>query len=91
MGREIQMLYGEIYDAYRDRMKEWTTITREMPHTDVSITSFDGLCLRGKFYEHAKGAPIEIMFHGYRGSAEKHMSAGVLRAMTRMPGRNFPF
>ncbi len=44
--------------------------------------SFDGLKLYGKFYEYAPGAPMEIMFHGYRGCAEKDLSGGVQRCFT---------
>ena len=51
-----------------------------MPHEDVEITSFDGLTLRGKFYEYAPGAPIELMLHGYRGCAERDMPGGALRS-----------
>lgn len=50
-----------------------------MEHADVSITSFDGLTLHGKYYECEKGAPIEILFHGYRGSAERDLCGGVHR------------
>ena len=50
-----------------------------MAHKEVSITSFDGLTLYGKFYEYAPGAPIELMFHGYRGSAERDLAGGVQR------------
>ena len=45
----------------------------------MSITSFDGLTLRGKYYEYEKGAPIELLMHGYRGSMERDMSGGVVR------------
>ena len=50
-----------------------------MPCEKVEITSHDGLTLRGKFYEYAPGAPIELMFHGYRGNAERDLSGGVAR------------
>ena len=50
-----------------------------MPCQEVSVTSFDGLTLRGRFYEYAPGAPIELMFHGYRGSSERDMPGGVQR------------
>ena len=59
---------------------------RALPHEDVSITSFDGLTLRGKYYEYAPGAPIELMFHGYRGSAERDLCGGVQRCFAL--GRN---
>ncbi|MBQ9132252.1 MAG: alpha/beta hydrolase, partial [Clostridia bacterium] len=70
---------GEIYEPYRERMIQWIRQKREMPHTSVSIRSFDGLTLRGNYYEYAKGAPLEILLHGYRGSAERDMSGGVAR------------
>jgi len=52
---------------------------RATPHEDVEIISFDGLKLRGKYYEYAPGAPIELMFHGYRGTAERDLSGGMQR------------
>lgn len=50
-----------------------------MPCEELWITSFDGLKLYGRYFEYAPGAPIELMFHGYRGSAERDLSDGVLR------------
>ncbi len=70
---------GEIYEPYRDQMIAWMKETRALPHEDVSIVSFDGLKLCGKYYEFEPGAPIELMFHGYRGSAERDLSGGVQR------------
>lgn len=78
-GDEIEIPEGEIYEAFRDKMEHWTRQTRALPHEDMSITSFDGLTLFGKYYEYAPGAPIELMFHGYRGSAERDLPGGVQR------------
>ena len=50
-----------------------------MEQEDLWITSFDGLLLHGKYYEYAPGAPIELMFHGYRGNAERDLCGGVQR------------
>ena len=49
---------------------------------EVEIRSRDGLTLRGKYYEYEKGAPLEIMFHGYRGNAARNLSGGVERCFT---------
>lgn len=76
---EFPLPDGEIYESYRDVMIQWVKEIRTWPHEDVSVTSFDGLTLRGKFYEYAPGAPIELMLHGYRGAAEKDMCGGVRR------------
>jgi len=57
-----------------------------MPSEEFSITSFDGLKLYGRYYESIPGAPIELMFHGYRGSAERDLCGGVQRCFAL--GRN---
>lgn len=76
---ELQFPEGEIYDVFRDSMEKWAKETRAMPHEDMTVTAFDGLELWGKYYEYAPGAPVELMFHGYRGSAERDLSGGVQR------------
>lgn len=73
---------GEIYVPYRDQMVTWIKETRKMPHKDVSVISFDGLTLRGKYYEYAPGAPIELMLHGYRGNSERDLGGGVHRCFS---------
>ena len=79
VGDAIEIPEGEIYEPFREHMENWARQTRAMPCENVSITSFDGLKLTGKYYEYAPGAPIELMFHGYRGSAERDLSGGVQR------------
>ena len=75
----IDIPEGEAYEEFREDMEKWARDLRAMPHEEMSITSFDGLTLRGKFYEYAPNAPIELMFHGYRGTAERDLSGGVAR------------
>ena len=70
---------GKIYEPFRDYMEKCINETKAMHHEEFSITSFDGLKLYGKYYEYKKGAPIEIMFHGYRGNAQRDLSGGVQR------------
>ena len=76
---EIQTPVGKIYDPYRASMENRIREARAMAHEEFYITSFDGLTLHGNFYEYAPGAPIELMFHGYRGTAERDLSGGVQR------------
>lgn len=71
---------GSIYEPFREQMVAWMKECRAMNREDVSITSFDGLTLRGYFYEYAPGAPIELMMHGYRGESERDLCGGVQRA-----------
>lgn len=83
---EVDLPPGKEYEPYYEQMTAWTLQTRALPHEDVSITSFDGLTLRGKYYEYAPGAPMELMFHGYRGSSERDLCGGVDRCFAL--GRN---
>jgi len=76
----IDVPTGEGYDCYHDKMVQWVRDMRALPQEPVSITSFDGLTLTGIFFEYAPGAPMEIMFHGYRGNSERDLSGGVERA-----------
>lgn len=71
---------GKIYEPFREQMVQWMKEVRAMPYEAVSVTSFDGLQLHGKYYECAPGAPIELMFHGYRGSAERDLCGGIQRS-----------
>ena len=70
---------GDIYEVFRDDMIAWTKAIRTMPHEDVEIRSKDGLTLRGNYYEYEKDAPVELLFHGYKGNAERDLSGGVER------------
>ena len=76
----LEIPEGEIYEAFRPQMENWILQSRALPREDVRITSFDGLTLRGYYYEYAPGAPIELMLHGYRGSSERDMPGGVQRS-----------
>ena len=77
---------GKIYEPYRPQMEEWSKQTAALPRQDFKITSFDGLELWGSYFEYEKGAPIELMFHGYRGNAQRDLSGGVQRCFSL--GRN---
>lgn len=70
---------GDIYEPYRERITGWIKQLRQEKCTEHSILSHDGLNLFAKYYEYEKGAPIEIMFHGYKGDAERDLCGGVYR------------
>ena len=75
----IETPEGAIYDPYRSKMEQWVREARQLPRQHFTVQSFDGLTLHGDFFEYAPGAPMELMFHGYRGSAERDLSGGVQR------------
>ena len=83
---EYEIPPGEIYEVYRDEMVAWMKETRAMPREEMEITSFDGLTLRGSYFEYKKGAPMEIMFHGYQGNSERDLCGSVQRCFAL--GRN---
>ena len=75
----LDLPQGDIYAPYRDFMESCAREVRSMPCQELWITSHDGLKLYGRYFEYAPDAPIELMFHGYRGSAERDLSGGVRR------------
>jgi pimeloyl-ACP methyl ester carboxylesterase len=75
----IDLPPGPVYEPFYDQMTAWVLENRKLPRQEFKITSFDGLELWGTFYEYAPGAPIELMFHGYRGNAQRDLPGGVQR------------
>ena len=83
---ELPVPEGPVYEPYHPLMKQWILEARSFPYEDCYITSHDGLKLHAKYFEYAPGAVTEIMFHGYRGSAERDLSGGIQRCFAL--GRN---
>jgi hypothetical protein len=83
---EIHLPKGEIYEPYHPLMTKWILETRKLPYENYYIKSHDGLTLRAKYFEFAPNAVTEIMFHGYRSTAEHDLSGGVQRCFAL--GRN---
>ncbi len=72
---------GEEYKPFYPQMIEWIKESRALEHKKVEIQTFDGLTLRGRYYEHSPNAPIEIMMHGYQGNLERDLNGGIIRAL----------
>lgn len=53
------------------------------PYEEVWITSQDGLRLYGRYYAGREGAPVQLMFHGYRSAAERDFCGGLQEAIDR--------
>lgn len=86
INNQTELPKGKAYEPYYEKIKSYANATKEISHTEFCITSFDGLKLYGKYYECEKNAPIELMFHGYRGKAERDLAGGVQRCFKL--GRN---
>ena len=83
---ELPVPEGALYEPYHPLMKKWILEARGFAYEDFYIKSHDGLKLHAKYFEYEPGAPTEIMFHGYRGSAERDLSGGIQRCFAL--GRN---
>lgn len=84
--KEFDLPPGDEYIPFYDTMINWMKEVRTFTYKDFYITSFDGLKLHARYYEFRAGAPIEIMFHGYRGNADRDLCGGVQRCFSI--GRN---
>lgn len=67
---------GPGYDPYREEMRRIYRQLAERPCEYVTILSHDGLKLSGRYYHVKDGAPLDIGFHGYRGSPLTDFSGG---------------
>lgn len=54
------------YDPYRPRMRQLYQDLSDKAFESVSIRTYDGLILSGRYYHTADNAPLDIGFHGYR-------------------------
>ncbi len=77
---------GAQYDPYREKSRAMIRALAAQPCERMTIRARDGVRLSGRYYRVAEGAPLEIAFHGYRGSALRDFCGG--SAMARAQGRN---
>lgn len=68
---------GSQYKPYRQHMLALIDDLAGRLFEEVYITSHDGLKLFGRYYHYHDGAPLDIAFHGYRGSAIRDMCGGI--------------
>ncbi len=67
---------GAGYEALMPGIKRSIERMVERPFEPVTVTSFDGLTLFGRYYHVQDGAPVQIQFHGYRSSGFVDFSGG---------------
>ncbi|MBE6917595.1 MAG: alpha/beta hydrolase [Ruminococcaceae bacterium] len=69
-------LRGPQYQEVKEKMLENTRFMDGLAFEGVTITSFDGTRLFGRYYHHKDGAPVMIFFHGYRSAALRDGAGG---------------
>lgn len=79
-------LEGEQYEASGEHIRRITGIMARIPYESVRIQSVDGLTLFGRYYHVSDGAPLEILFHGYRSHPFRDCAGG--HALSRKMGFN---
>ena len=67
------------FDPYRKTIIDWVAEVDALECRRVSIKTFDGLTLNGRYFEFNKDGPTELMLHGYKGSSRRDLSGGVIR------------
>ena len=76
-GRDkISTFASHKYDPYRKEINRLFCQLSDRPYEEVSIESFDGFTLFGRYYHVKDGAPLDIGFHGYRSSALTDFAGG---------------
>lgn len=79
-------ILGKQHAVFADDIRHITRIMSSVPCEEITITSFDGLKLYGRYYHVRDGAPIQLMFHGYQSCAFRDCSGG--HALSRKMGLN---
>lgn len=65
---------GPGYDDCREEMEALVHLMEEqVPTEQIRIMAEDGTILCGRYYAGEEDAPVEILFHGYRGGAVRDM------------------
>lgn len=75
-GGGIPLPGGEQYAAVKHITKPLMEEMASLPYEQVFIRSHDGLRLSGMYYHLADDAPLQIQFHGYRGSPVRDFCGG---------------
>lgn len=73
---DIERELGIKVDGYREALAAAKRL-EDFPSEEVSVRSADGLTLRGRYFHFTDGAPLDILFHGYRSTPFHDFAAGV--------------
>lgn len=77
-----RLIPGKIYEPYHADFERWHREAAKLPQEKWSVVTPDGLTLRGTYYPLSPDAPLEILFHGYRGFSDRDMSGAVQRCFS---------
>lgn len=83
---ERKIMHGQIPDSEqytnaKEHIKELISFVNELEFEEIYISSYDGTVLYGRYYHTKDGAPLQILLHGYKGSAVRDFCGGLLLAL----------
>lgn len=67
---------GEQYEVFSDVIIKGANNILNAPYEKVTTTSHDGIKLAGRYYHVKDGAPVSIIFHGYRSNIGTDCNGG---------------
>lgn len=67
---------GEQYDPFKEVIEKGANNILSASYEKVSIISRDGIPLAGRYYHIKDGAPVSIIFHGYRSTIGTDCNGG---------------
>ena len=73
---DYNLYHSEQMDPLRDTILDMIRAVNAIPFEPVSVMSTDGLRLSGRYYHQTDGAPLAILFHGYRGTPSRDFAGG---------------
>lgn len=76
-----RFMKGPQYTERQQEMRALLDAAVKLPFEDVTVTGADGLRLHGRWYARTPGAPVQILFHGYRSNALRDFSGGLPLAL----------
>lgn len=65
----------KLLEPYADLIRSGSDWLREHPYETVSITSFDGLTLRARFYKNPGARAVLVACHGYRSNGQRDFAS----------------
>lgn len=67
---------GSQYESVADIMLQHISDLEQLPFEQLCITARDGVHLAARYYHFKDNAPVQILFHGYRGNGVREYSCG---------------
>jgi len=74
---------GEQYAPFKEVIEKGANNILSAPYEKVTITSRDGISLVGRYYHVKDGAPVSIIFHGYRSTLGTDCNGGYSMSVRR--------